>query len=452
MAHVLIVGSPIAGLSNLITAVREAGHIATPVDVTSWAIALTTRRADVVLVNAQAALSEHVLGRLKRFGAPFIVVGAQPDAAEVVRVVKAGAHDYLTTPIDVAHLMRTLDAVRVAGEEGRGRTTAEHSKSMSRVSSYDCFVAVDPVTRRLGARLDAVAAVDSPVLITGETGTGKESAARRIHRASSRARALFLPINCGTLTESLIDSELFGHRRGAFTGAVEDSKGVIEAAAGGVLFLDEIGEIPPTLQVRLLRFLDNREVRRIGESSIRHVDVRVIAATNRDLREDMRSGRFRSDLFYRLSVLSINVPPLRDRPDDIPELARLSLRQVAARLRRPEAGLSAAALAALGNHQWPGNIRELQNVMEQAFVGVSGPMIDAQDLPSLDSRVREEAERPQRDAVVNGVRDALVHYDGNQTLAARALGISRTTLWRRRKRVAGSGYPPSLGPTRPQDL
>ena len=427
MARVLIVGDHLDGRCDLAATIRDAGHAVTHVDsVSSTMTRLAAHEADVVLLNARLDLSAHAVRDIRRLGVGCIVFGARPEVGDVVRAIKAGANDYLTTAANVSDLRSAI------------QSSAATPRPALSGSSYECFVAVDPVTAQLAATLDRVAALDSPILITGETGTGKESAARRIHRSSTRARGVFLPVNCGTLSEALIDSELFGHRRGAFTGAVTDSTGVIEAAAGGTLFLDEIGELPPSLQAHLLRFLDSREVRRIGESRIRHVDVRVIAATNRDLRADIRSGRFRSDLFYRLNVLSIRLPPLRDRPADIPDLARLSLRAIAARLTRPDVDLSPSAIAVLQSYRWPGNIRELQNVMEQAFANATRTVIDDLDLPDFDNWEDEEPAARPACVDLEDIASTLARYGGHQSRAARALGISRTTLWRRRKQVTGN--------------
>ncbi len=292
--------------------------------------------------------------------------------------------------------------------------------------------------RDLGQR---VAMVDSNVLIAGESGVGKERVARLIHDASERVGGPFLAINCGALPAALLESELFGHVRGAFTGATSDRPGLFEAANGGTLLLDEVGELPLELQSALLRVLQEREVRRVGENRHRAIDVRVLAATHRDLRAAVRAGRFREDLYYRLRVIEIEVPPLRDRPDDIIPLARAKLVETAARYDRDVRHLSPEAVRRLLAHRWPGNVRELQNVIERAVVLADGDTLDAACLPdlALDAELRSsegtlghpahtmaDIER----AHVLGVLEAVGQ---NRAEAARRLGIGPATLYRRLK-------------------
>jgi len=316
-------------------------------------------------------------------------------------------------------------------------TAADRRPPPVTVTAASAGVAVDPHMRALFAGLGRVASADSTVLITGETGTGKELVARAIY-ARSRRRAHFVPVNCGALPDALVESELFGHKKGAFTGAWADKPGLVEEAEGGVLFLDEIGEMPMPLQVRLLRFLDSGEVRRVGDTSVRHVDVRIIAATNRSLEEDVDAGRFRRDLFYRLNVISLHLPPLRDRPRDIPALAQHALAASAGRLRKDVRGFSYEALRLLQAYAWPGNVRQLQSVVESAAVAAGGDTIAEDDLPACVKPLarlvkREPLLSPEAD--VDRLTRALARSGGNQTHAAASLGISRTTLWRRLRRV-----------------
>ena len=299
-------------------------------------------------------------------------------------------------------------------------------------------IAVDPRTRALLSSVDRVAESDCAVLVTGETGTGKEVIARKLFQRSGRRRAKFVPVNCGALPDTLAESELFGHRRGAFTGAVADKTGLVEEADGGVLFLDEIGDMPPPIQVRMLRFLDSGEMRRVGDTAVRHVDVRVIAATNRSLEQDVRSGSFREDLFYRLNVIALHVPPLRERPGDIPALASHYLARSAARLRKAARTFSTDAHAVLLQYPWPGNVRQLQNVVECAAIAAAGEIVTPGDLPPavrLAGPATDRAGEAPLDGELEQVALALVRYSGNQQHAATSLGISRTTLWRRLKRL-----------------
>ena len=234
-----------------------------------------------------------------------------------------------------------------------------------------------PLMRRLWALAARVAAVDSTVLITGESGVGKERLARLLHDRSPRARGPFVGVNCGACADTLLESELFGHARGAFTGAIQDRLGVFEAAQGGTLFLDEIGDISPAMQVKLLRVVQERELRRVGETRVRPVDVRLIAATHRDLRQEVAHKRFRQDLYYRLHVIDLVIPPLRERPEDLRALAAEFLARTAARLQRPIRGYAPRAFEQILRYPWPGNVRELEHAIERACVLAAGPHIDA---------------------------------------------------------------------------
>jgi two-component system, NtrC family, response regulator HydG len=283
-----------------------------------------------------------------------------------------------------------------------------------------------------------VARVESTALITGESGAGKERLARLIHEESSRSGGPFVAVNCGAVAETLLESELFGHARGAFTGAERDRAGLFEAATGGTLFLDEIGEISAGMQVKLLRVLQEREVRRVGESRSRAVDVRVVAATNRNLAEDVASGRFRQDLYYRLRVIELRVPPLRERPEDILPLARVFLLETARRMGRKITGFTPRAAEQLLRHAWPGNVREVQNTVEHAVALSSGSRIEVEDLPD---ELRAALPRPRPTGAVRPLADVEREYilaaveaaGGNRTRAAGDLGIGLATLKRKLK-------------------
>jgi len=284
-----------------------------------------------------------------------------------------------------------------------------------------------------------VAQADSTVLVSGESGTGKERVARLVHQASARAGGPFIAVNCGAITEALLESELFGHARGAFTGAQQDRIGLFEAANGGTLLLDEVGEIPPAMQVRLLRVLQEREVRRVGESASRPIDVRVIAATNKELPREIAEGRFRKDLYYRLHVVELAVPPLRRRREDILPLARHLLAGAASRLDRAAPGLSAMAADQLLNYAWPGNVRELENAMERAVALGQAHLTEPGDLPE---EVRQAALLPVLTLPVKPLADVekdyllavLAHNGGNQARTAGQLGIGPATLYRKLRR------------------
>ncbi|MDD5224863.1 MAG: sigma-54-dependent Fis family transcriptional regulator [bacterium] len=284
-----------------------------------------------------------------------------------------------------------------------------------------------------------IAKVDTTVLITGESGTGKERVARFVHDQSTRASGPFIAINCGAITETLLESELFGHARGAFTGAEFNRPGLFEAANGGTLLLDEVGEVSPGMQVKLLRALQEREIRRVGENQSRHVNVRVIAATNRELTKDIAEGRFRKDLYYRLNVVELHMPALRDRREDILPLARVLLAEAALRLKRPVSGLSPRAADQLLRYDWPGNVRELENVMERAVALARVTRTELEDLPE---EVRQAIAIPNGSGLVKALDDVEKEYimsvldrnGGNQARTAEQLGIGTATLYRKLKK------------------
>jgi DNA-binding NtrC family response regulator len=354
-----------------------------------------------------------------------------------VEAVRAGAFDYVSKPFDIGEVKDTVDralkrrahageasAPPAAGEPVPPEGLVGRSRGMLTVYKQIAHASAD----------------DAPVLITGETGTGKELVARAIHRHGPRARRPFLPVNCGALTETLLESELFGHVRGAFTGAVVDKKGLFEQAAGGTIFLDEIGEMSPAVQVSLLRVLERGELRPVGSQRVLSVDVRVIAATHRDLDRAVQDGRLRQDLFYRLNVFRIEVPALRERPEDIPLLAAHFLRTTTA--DRP-ATLSAAALAALTAHPWPGNVRELENTLHRLALQAGSGVIDVEDLPPLLRATRGVAlqerlfqDLPSLDELERRyLKHVLAALNGNRSRAAEVLGIDRRTLYRMAERL-----------------
>jgi transcriptional regulator with PAS, ATPase and Fis domain len=325
------------------------------------------------------------------------------------------------------------------------RNLRKHVRQIRTVTAGDTdpsgIVAASDAMRRTLDMARRVARVDSSVLLTGESGVGKERIGRLIHEESERADGPFVPVNCAAVTETLLESELFGHARGSFTGATQDRPGLFEAAHRGTIFLDEIGEIPQAMQVKLLRVLQEQEVRRVGENRPRKIDVRVVAATNRELAEEVQSGRFRDDLYYRLRVIELRIPPLRDRRRDILPLARRALAQLARKMQRPLDGFTPAAADQLLRYSWPGNVRELQNAVEHAVVLAHGSKIDAADLPeeirlssarvfSLDlTRSLAEVERDY-------ILSVLEKNRGNQRRTAGQLGIGTATLYRRLREYA----------------
>ncbi len=286
-----------------------------------------------------------------------------------------------------------------------------------------------------------VARHDTSVIITGESGTGKEVLARHIHRVSPRAEGPFLAVNCGALPETLLESELFGHKAGAFTGASHDRLGLFEEANGGTVFLDEIGDVSAGMQTKLLRVLQEREIVRVGENRPRKVDIRVIAASNKDIKRAVKDGRFREDLYYRLGVIEIEVPPLRDRPEDIVSLARHLVAKTATRLGLERLRLDSTALDCLTSYTWPGNVRELENVLERAAVLCKDDVIRPEDLPAgvvqtIAGPLSSPAGGDQslREVERRHIQAVLQSVGGNRTQAARILGISTATLWRHLRR------------------
>lgn len=379
-------------------------------------------QADLMLLDVRMpGLSGlEVLERLRRDGAtvPVILLTAYIDVRDAVNAMKQGAVDYLEKPVDLDELITAID--ETLGQTGRGPI---HERS----GMPHGIVAESEAMREVFRQASRVATTGATVLLLGESGCGKEVLARFIHGESPRAKRPLVAVDCASLPANLIESELFGHEKGAFTGAGESRRGRFEEADGTTLFLDEIGELPPPLQPKLLRVLETGALRRIGAESDRRVDVRVIAATNRDLETETREGRFREDLYYRLNVFPIILPPLRDRVDDILPMAELFLRE---RHKR----LAPAAQRLLLNYTWPGNVRELHNAMERAAILANGSLVLPTDLPPA---LRRAAPASNSGSVLVGdmqeiqrraILEALGKTGGNKTQAAEMLGISRRNL------------------------
>jgi DNA-binding NtrC family response regulator len=376
---------------------------------------------------------------------PVLLMTAQASLQSAIQAVNAGAFYYLQKPFANDELLAIL---RRACEFRQIRVENKQLKQeIRRTGGGPRPVVTRPVgkSRRFLDVLrfaDVVAPTDSTVLIGGESGTGKEVLARYIHDASLRAEGPFLSINCGALPETLLESELFGHVKGSFTGAVRDKQGLFAAARGGTFFLDEVGEMPPSLQVKLLRVLQQREVIPVGATEALPVDVRIIAATNRELEEEVRRGNFRSDLFYRLNVLAMDLPPLRDRRDDLLLLIDRFLQDLASDRGMEVKALTAEALDAVMVYEWPGNVRELQNALEHATVLTKGSLIEPQHLPERITRQKKEplvADRAQPNPTLDLIERAYIMFvlqaeGGNKTRAAEALGIDPSTLYRKLSR------------------
>ena len=420
---------------------EEEGHkVVTATNGTEGLQAFQTRTVDLVLTDIRMPEMDglELLTRLKAMqpDLPVIVLTAHGTIDSAVDAMKLGAFDYLTKPFNREQLKASVrKALEVAA------LTTENRYLRQVVAERFSFASMIAGSRAMRAVTDTAARVaqsDTTVLLDGESGTGKELLAKAIHFHSARAKGPFVTINCGAIPEQLLESELFGHRRGSFTGAVTDKQGKFEAANRGTIFLDEIGELPSLLQVKILRVLQEREIDKVGETRSIKVDVRVIAATNRDLEKMIADGAFRDDLYYRLAVVSIRVPPLRERADDIPLLVDFFLRKHTEKLSRPRPTIEKRVYSAFNLYSWPGNIRELENVIERALVLDKDGVIALDDLPDrLRTREHRVAnlrmELPDEGISLEDVERelllaALEKHNWNQTRAAAFLNITRSTL------------------------
>jgi DNA-binding NtrC family response regulator len=401
-------------------------------------------------INLEAAQTGLDILRELRGRAPVILVTGFGSLDSAVEASREGAWDFISKPFKVEEVVAAARRALENGEarEGEGAGDESSAEALSARNEEAGLLGRAPAMIELYKEIARVAPSRSTVLVVGESGTGKELVARSIHKHSPRAASAFVPVNCGALAESLLEAELFGHVKGAFTGAERDRKGLWEEAEGGTLFLDEIGETSPAMQVKLLRALQEGEIRRVGASRAAHVDARVVAATNRDLEREVKSGRFREDLFYRLSVVTLRVPPLRERRSDIPLLAERFLRRASANAGRERTlRFGAGALARLSAYEWQGNVRELESAVEYAALRARGAEVAPEDLPAKlqTQTVRAAAARTPLTALYEDLptldeleRRYLLHVleaaGGNRTRAAELLGIDRRTLYRMAER------------------
>ena len=375
-----------------------------------------------------------------------IVMTAFATVETAVEAVKAGAYDYLTKPFENIDDL-SLTVAKAAERKALKDRTRVLEEALTARDQFEDLVGQSPLMRAIFKMVETVSYSGATVLIQGESGTGKELVARAIHYRSPRKDKAFVAVNCSALTETLLESELFGHVKGSFTGATANKKGLFEAAEGGTIFLDEIGDVPPATQVRLLRVLQEGEVKRVGSNETTHVDVRVIAASNVDLAKAREQGRFREDLFYRLNVISVQLPPLRDRPEDVPLLAQHFLAVYSSKMGKKVRGISPAAMEALTCNRWTGNVRELENVIERAVVLTSSEVLDLEDLPpgfrdgpkgggevevfSLAHLPYAQAKRLAMRAFERRYLSALLEKSANNvSSAARAAGVDRSNFRR----------------------
>jgi DNA-binding NtrC family response regulator len=369
---------------------------------------------------------------------PVLIMTSYASVRSAVESIKLGAVDYIAKPFDHDELV--LQVERILKQDNLERQKAALKSDLERTYPVAGMVGLCTAMREVFARIAKVAPTTTTVLILGESGTGKELVARALHEQSTRSDAPFIPVNCAAIPEPLIESELFGHEKGAFTGATSARRGMVESGDGGTLFLDEVGELPLTAQSRLLRVLQNGEIRRLGSEQSRTVDVRLVAATNRDLKQLVQDGGFRSDLYFRLRVMELYLPPLRERGDDILELTHFVLDKTCRQLNRAHMELSRECLDVIIDYRWPGNVRELENAMERAVILAENNDLITPDLLAIDSTLEMDAAGQSGEAEDLSLeayfrRFLLEHQnDLTETELARRLGISRKTLWERRQR------------------
>ena len=445
-AKIFVFDDDADSLASVVAALRRDGFDVHPFgDPREGLARLAAEGGDVVLTDLRmpGLTGMDVIRRVaeENPGVPVVVLTAFGTVESAVEALRAGASDYLMKPVGIPQLRAAV--FKAVKERAMRKEIAHLREEVDRKYGIEGIVGASRAMEELFRKIRLVAPTRMNVLIQGESGTGKELVARAIHSVSPRRGRRFIPLNCAALAESLLESELFGHEKGAFTGAVATRQGMMEVADGGTLFLDEIGEMSPALQAKLLRAIEEKELIRVGGSQVIKVDVRIIAATNRDLAARVAEKAFREDLFYRLNVFNIVVPPLRERRDDIPKLADHFLKEVSRENKAPQKRLSPEALAVLLGCRWPGNVRELRNAMETAALVAASDTIGPGDLPPgiaretipptapapiplPPSRTLEEIER-------DAIRLALAQTGGNKKEAARLLGIGIATLHRKVK-------------------
>ncbi len=372
----------------------------------------------------------------------FIIITGYGSIDSAVEAMKEGAYDYITKPIIDNEIKIIIERLAKQKQLLEENIKLKDQLSVSQKERFHNIVGKSQSMQRIYALIEAIAETRATVLIHGESGTGKQVIAHAIHKYNEKERGKpFVEVSCGALTETLLESELFGHVKGAFTGAIKDKIGRFELANGGSIFLDEIDAFSPTLQVKLLRVLQEGELERVGDTKTLKVDVRVIAATNQNLQGLIAQGKFRTDLYYRLNIISIEVPPLRERKEDIPLLVNDFINKHSKHISKKIENLSEEALSALMNYNWPGNVRELENVIERAIILCKGPIITVQDFPDFLNiaaekgklsaedplRLKEALKSPEKDLIVK----ALDSVAWNRNDAAKALGINRTTLYKK---------------------
>jgi two-component system response regulator AtoC len=452
MCRVLVIEDDASFRNATVVALQDAGHETTIATNAAEALAAALPHVHVALLDLGLPDPEHGFETLTKILAatpnlPVIVVTGEKDMASHVRAMRDGAFDYVTKPMDTEKLELVIArAARVNAASTEALGLAVDASGGEAASHHVDLVGDAPAMRQIFKSLGRLATSRATVLLRGESGTGKELAAKALHDFSHQAHQPFVPVNCAALPGTLIEAELFGYKRGAFTGAERDRVGKLEAAGEGTLFLDEVGDVPLTAQVKLLRVLQEKSYERLGETESRPFKARVVAATHRDLEAMVRNGEFREDLYFRLNVASITLPPLRERREDIAVITRRVLAEISREIGHPIAGLSVAALGSLASHDWPGNVRELRNSLTRAALKSRGAVIEASDLEigaaarqshHLDAEVLDEdaGTFPTIDEVEREhIRRALARATGHRGETCRLLGISRPTLLRKLRR------------------
>ncbi len=438
MARVLLVDDERDFRSAVAFVLRSARHVVFECASAAEAMAEVERESfDVVLADLRmpggSGLEVLRAASSRSPGSILVVLTAYGSLESAIDALRIGVHDFVLKPVNLQALVRKVDLL--VEHQALLAENQVLRRSTGGVESTAEIVGSSPAMTRLRELVNRVAATESTVLVTGETGTGKELAARAIHEASVARDRPFVAVNCGSIPETLLESELFGHVRGAFTSADRDKKGLFEVAGSGTFFLDEIGELPPGLQVKILRALESREIRRVGSTTVLSVSARVIAATHRDLGRMMKADQFRSDLYYRLNVVEVRMPSLREHVEDIPEIASRVLVRHCRRMNRQVPSLAGDALARLARYSWPGNVRELANLLERALILSSANELTAADFPNLAAgpeRVESDDLRLARQTFERAhVRRIVEKFGGDKRLAAQALGIDLSSLYRK---------------------
>ncbi|PYP76563.1 MAG: hypothetical protein DMD35_18325 [Gemmatimonadetes bacterium] len=438
--NILVVDDEL-GLRHTLTLILQAeGHVVRAAsDGAAGLERLGESPADLIICDVRMPGLDGLsfLEKYKEMGGTALVImmSAYGDDEAALEAIRRGAYDFIAKPFRADQVL--LIVRKAIEREGLRREVAQLHDELVALRAPSGIVGRSPKIEQALTLADKVARHPSTVLITGESGTGKELIARHIHEASPRADRPFVAVNCAAIPESLLESELFGHAKGAFTGAIAERQGLFEEAHEGTLFLDELGDLPVPLQVKLLRALQEGEVRRVGDNASRTVDVRLVAATARDLESDVAEGKFRADLYYRINVVRIHLPALRERSEDIPELVRHFVDRFNRRLGLHVTGVTSAAMRALVEYPWPGNVRELENVVERAMVLTDGPQLAMEQLPTLsvpaarpdaasplDLSVKRRTEELERVLI----KEALERTRGNRTRAAKLLDLSHRAL------------------------